>query len=73
VAAEDPRGGFRWWKSRWGEWGGGIEVATLDHHVTQVDPDAKLDALILRHERVCLEHPLLNRTAHRIYDARKLD
>src|SRR5215467_367413 len=52
-----------------------IEVAAIDHHIAKVDPDTKLDALVLRYSHVALEHALLNldRAAYGIHNTWKLD
>jgi hypothetical protein len=45
----------------------------LNDHVTEVNADAKLDALLFRHLRLPIDHPALdlNSAAHGIYDTRK--
>ncbi len=51
-----------------------IAVRLLDH-VTEMDADAKLDAPILRHAGVALDHGVLDLdgAAHRVDDAAELD
>src|SRR6266481_2547460 len=50
-----------------------IEIVALDDHVTEIDADAQLDAVVRRDIRVPLGHRLLDldRTAHRIDHAGK--
>src|SRR5690349_21131668 len=49
--------------------------ASLDDHVAEIDPDAELDALLLRHTEVAPGHALLHldRATHGFNHARELD
>jgi len=50
------------------------DVATVDHHIANIDGDAKLDPFLLWHVDVSLSHALLDidRTTHRIHYAAEL-
>src|SRR5262249_6556271 len=50
------------------------DVATVDHHIADIDADAKLDPLLLGHVRVALGHASLDidSAAHRVHDAAEL-
>src|SRR5262249_38138841 len=52
-----------------------IEVAPVDNHIAQVDPDAEFYPLLRRNIGIAFAHALLdlNRASHRIHDARKLN
>ena len=52
-----------------------IDVVVVEDDVAEIDPDAELDALILRHPSVALGHRLLHldRAAHRVDDTGELD
>ena len=49
------------------------DVAVVDDHVTEIDPDTELDPLALRRRRVALGHAALDfdRAAHRVNDTLK--
>ena len=51
------------------------DVVALDDDVAEIDADAELDASVLRHVLIALDHrPLdLGGTGDRVHDARKLD
>jgi hypothetical protein len=51
------------------------DIAAIDNDVTDVDANAELDPLVIRHVTVSLEHSALDldRTAQRVHRACELD
>src|SRR5262249_7388949 len=50
------------------------DVATVDHHISDIDANAELNPLFLRHVGIALCHAALNidSAAHRVHDATEL-
>ena len=52
-----------------------VDIAALDDHIAEIDPDPKPDALVPRQVRIALRHAALNvhSAAHGVDHACKLD